>query len=111
MNKIYLSSAALLCAFAMSALDFESYKPAKSEKTLFSCGFETPNIPGSNIRKGCAIVSTKISVQSESDRISSNARQEAMRNKPHRLNLLRSASRYFFPARSRTFISRLAWCS
>ena len=56
MNKIYLSSAALLCAFAVSALDFETFKPAKSEKVLFSCGFETPNIPGSNIRKGCAIV-------------------------------------------------------
>ena len=47
---------ALLCAFAVSAQDFETFEPAKSEKTLFSCGFETPNIPGSNIRKGCAIV-------------------------------------------------------
>ena len=26
MNKIYLSSAALLCAFAVSAQDFETYK-------------------------------------------------------------------------------------
>ena len=48
--------AALLCAFAVSALDFESYKPAKSEKVLFSCGFETPDIPGADIRKDCAIV-------------------------------------------------------
>ena len=56
MNKICMSLTALLCAFAVSALDFETYKPARSEKVLFSCGFETPDIPGANIRKDCAIV-------------------------------------------------------
>lgn len=56
MNKIYMSLAALLCAFAVPALDFETFKPVRSEKVLFSCGFETPNIPGANIGKGCAVV-------------------------------------------------------
>ena len=56
MRKNCLNWIALLCASVVSAQDFETYKPAKSEKLLFSCGFETPNIPGANIRKGCAIV-------------------------------------------------------
>ncbi|MBR4666179.1 MAG: hypothetical protein IKO93_20100, partial [Lentisphaeria bacterium] len=47
---------ALLCTSGVSAQDFETFKPAKSEKTLFSCGFETPDIPGAEIRNDCAIV-------------------------------------------------------
>ena len=56
MKKFCLNWIALLCAFAVSAQDFETYKPAKSEKLLFSCGFESQNIPGANIRKDCIIV-------------------------------------------------------
>ena len=56
MRKNCLIFAALLCATLAAAQDFETYKPAKSEKVLFACGFETPDIPGAHIRKDCAIV-------------------------------------------------------
>ena len=71
MGKFFLHLAALLCAIVISACrtvspipgemnlasqDFESFQPAKSEKILFSCGFENPDIPGFVIRNDCAIV-------------------------------------------------------
>ena len=56
MKKNWLNLIVLLCASAVSAQDFETFKPAKSEKVLFSCGFETPDIPGAEIRNDCAIV-------------------------------------------------------
>ena len=56
MNKICMSLTALLSVILASCQDFETFEPARSEKVLFSCGFETPDIPGANIRKDCAIV-------------------------------------------------------
>ena len=56
MRKNYLCLAALLCASAVSAQDFETFKPAKREKVLFSCGFETATVTGAEIRNDCAIV-------------------------------------------------------
>ncbi len=56
MGKIFLNLAALLCIAVISAQDFETFKPAQREKVLFSCGFETPDIPGALIRNDCSIV-------------------------------------------------------
>ena len=55
-KNYFLTLIVLLCASAVSAQDFETFKPAKSEKVILSCGFETQYIPGAEIRNDCAIV-------------------------------------------------------